>query len=228
MFVFIPLVFGITFRGSGHRADFLRRVNVQQKENISAQKQKQSLARDIIEERELSHRRYARARQGESKPEPLTPAEQARLEMLTSKSLSSLKGKSEYSEVLRFEDHVRENLKLTREQIRSAKKNPLVAQLLKTIGIILGLMVLTVALLVLSSVIEDAVGEIGKTVAFIASGISGMVSLTMASAMISSIRSVRLFRKLQKAYGDPGFWENLVDVQAWKEIRQQLAEQDTE
>lgn len=146
-----------------------------------------------------------------------TSAEKNRISMLMSQSLAHKKGPAKYEGVgnggLFFMDkQLTEKDNLTREQIMAESKLRVPFKTYLPLIIAIALIIIAVPVLAL---IQRETGVDLTWASVLISTVSGIVSMTFAGLLINTHRTKKNYKKLQKAYMEPEFWQAKIDIEAY-------------
>ena len=146
-----------------------------------------------------------------------TSAEKNRISMLMSQSLAHKKGPAKYEGVgnggLFFIDkQLTEKGNLKREQIMAESKIKVPFKTYLPLIIAIALIIIAVPVLAL---IQRETGVDLTWASVLISTVSGIVSMTFAGLLINTHRTKKNYKKLQKAYMEPEFWQAKIDIEAY-------------
>ena len=159
---------------------------------------------------ELSHRAYGKGLDTETK------AERQERDLIGYGQWQKLKA-MEY-DIQGIESEVMERLHASREEIYHMKKNPYVKGMLVTLAI--GVAVGIVGNL-LTALIEKLTGADLRYLYVILSSLSGLIALAAAGRLMNIFR----FRKLQRTYQQPAFWDRLIDAEMYRLLYDQVRQE---
>lgn len=159
---------------------------------------------------ELSHRAYRKGLDAETK------AERQERDLIGYGQRQKLKA-MEY-DIQGIESEVMERLHASREEIYHMKKNPYVKGMLVTLAI--GVAVGIVGNL-LTALIEKLTGADLRYLYVILSSLSGLIALAAAGRLMNIFR----FRKLQRTYQQPAFWDRLIDAEMYRLLYDQFRQE---
>ena len=159
---------------------------------------------------ELSHRAYGKGLDTETK------AERQERDLIGYGQRQKLKA-MEY-DIQGIESDVMERLHASREEIYHMKKNPFVKGMLVTLAI--GVAVGIVGNL-LTALIEKLTGADLRYLYVILSSLSGLIALAAAGRLMNIFR----FRKLQRTYQQPAFWDRLIDAEMYRLLYDQVRQE---
>ena len=124
-------------------------------------------------------------------------------------------------ELIGVEDVLKKKFGLTRQQIYEMKRSPYKTRiwipLLITVGIVVG------GNLLLGLIARETGADLAWA-HILLSTISGSLSLSLAGMLLNQLSHHRSFKKLKKKYMDPAFWDRLVEVEAYRQLHDQLKE----
>lgn len=115
---------------------------------------------------------------------------------------------------------------LSRQEIKGRKKN-VVSIFPKAVWIPL-LVALAVGIggAVAAAWIERETGAELGFVKVIASSMTGVCSFTVAGRWLSTLRARSNFRKLKKAYGNPAYWDERIEMETFKELEARMKQDE--
>ena len=141
-----------------------------------------------------------------------TTAEKGRSSMLTSTFLQYKSGPDPYRDMIMMDRQLTEDQKISREEIVATKdlRVPFKAYL----PIIIAVLMIVIAIPTVA-LIERETGADLAWISVVVSSISGIVAMSVASALLNSARSKKAFKKMKKVYQDPEFWKAKIKIEAF-------------